>query len=185
MYRPRQPDEFDAARGGGPVFRQASHQVDIIRTIAGRKLRSVRAATINLDNSRQIPGAYTVYLECDDGTPATIVYSGYGHFDMSSFLGPRRQTSLGRFGLTSVVCEHGDLRESPNGLYVDTREGTREVHIADEPRGMFELDELNAAVSQAKKPEHDGRWGLATLEVCLAIHESARTRHEVVLARQT
>jgi phthalate 4,5-cis-dihydrodiol dehydrogenase len=32
---------------------------------------------------------------------------------------------------------------------------------------------------------HNGRWGEATLEVCLAIHESARTRREVVLSRQT
>jgi len=42
MYRPRLPDELDLARGGGPVFRQAAHQVDILREIAGQPLRSVR-----------------------------------------------------------------------------------------------------------------------------------------------
>src|SRR5581483_1976530 len=26
-------------------------------------------------------GCYTAYLEFEDGTPATLVYSGYGHFD--------------------------------------------------------------------------------------------------------
>jgi phthalate 4,5-cis-dihydrodiol dehydrogenase len=188
MFRPRQPDALDTARGGGPVFRQASHQVDIARTIAGRRLRAVRAATVNLDSSRAIPGAYTAYLECDDGTPATIVYSGYGHFDMAKFLrgpGPRKGTSLGLFGMTMVTCEDGDIRESMNGLFVDTREGTREVHIPDEPRGMFELDELYAAVAHGAPVQHDGHWGLATLEVCLAIHESSRTRQEVVLTRQS
>jgi phthalate 4,5-cis-dihydrodiol dehydrogenase len=183
MYRPRQPDEFDAARGGGPVFRQASHQIDILRTIAGRPLRSVRAATLNLDASREVPGAYSVYLEFVDGTPATIVYSGYGHFRME---GPRRgkATSLGLFGMTTVVCERGDLRESAEGIVIDARDGTREIPIPDEPRGTAELDELYSAVMNNGHVQHDGRWGLATLEACLAIHASSRSRQEVVLERQ-
>ena len=36
MYRPRLPAELDVSQGGGPVFRQASHQVDIVRYIGGR-----------------------------------------------------------------------------------------------------------------------------------------------------
>jgi predicted dehydrogenase len=216
MYRPRLPDELDTARGGGPVFRQASHQVDVVRTIGGRRLRSVRAATVDLDATRKVPGAYTVYLEFEDGTPATIVYSGYGHFDASAFLratesgltpvsasatamdeaqrkealrfggGPAGvgSNSLGLFGLTLVACEQGDMRESPDGLFVYTRDGRREVRVPDEPRGTAELDELRAAVRDGQPVAHDGRWGLATLEVCLAIHASSRQRQEVVLSRQ-
>jgi phthalate 4,5-cis-dihydrodiol dehydrogenase len=227
MYRPRLPDELDTSRGGGPVFRQASHQVDIVRTIAGRRLQSVRAATVELDSSRPVPGAYTVYLEFEDGTPATIVYSGYGHFDVAAFLrgsesaaprvgessaemdeaqrkeelrygaaargknahagggGRGGSNSLGLFGLTLVASEHGDIRESPDGLFVYTRDVRRQIPVADEPRGTAELDELCAAVRDGQPVVHDGRWGLATLEVCLAIHESSRTRQEVVLSRQT
>jgi phthalate 4,5-cis-dihydrodiol dehydrogenase len=215
MYRPRLPDELDTARGGGPVFRQASHQVDIVRTIAGRRLRSVRATALELDASRPVPGAYTAYLEFEDGTPATIVYSGYGHFDLGAFLrgsdsasrssasvgddlerkeslryggnsaGSGGANSLGLFGLTLVACEDGDIRESADGLYVYTRDGRREIHVADEPRGWAELDELCAAVRDGQPVAHDGRWGLATLEVCLGIHTSSRTRQEVVLTRQT
>jgi phthalate 4,5-cis-dihydrodiol dehydrogenase len=216
MYRPRLPDELDTTRGGGPVFRQASHQVDIVRTIAGRRLRAVRAATVELDPSRPVPGAYTVYLEFDDGTPASIVYSGYGHLDLSAFLrgnesasapsvvsntnvdeAQRKEAlrygggtstggsnSLGLFGLTVVACERGDLRESPDGLFVYTRDGRREIPVADEPRGWAELTELHATVRDGQPVVHDGRWGLATLEVCLAIHESSRTRQEVVLRYQ-
>ena len=181
MYRSRQPDEFNGARGGGPVFRQASHQVDILRMIAGRRLRSVRAATLNLDATREVPGAYTVYLEFEDGTPGTIVYSGYGHFSTQA---RGKATSLGLFGMTTVFCEHGDISESSQGILIHTRDGSREIAIPDEPRGTAELDELYAAVTNGHSVQHDGRWGLATLEVCLAIHESSRTRQEVVLSRQ-
>jgi phthalate 4,5-cis-dihydrodiol dehydrogenase len=219
MYRPRLPDELDVTRGGGPVFRQASHQVDIIRLIGGGRLRSVRASTIELDPARPAAGAYTAYFEFDDGTPATIVYSGYGHFDMSAFLrgteasalsapvvsqvGDEAQrkealryggtsassgsgsNSLGLFGLTLASCAGGDIRESVDGLLVYERGSRREIAVADESRGMAELDELYAAVRQGRPIVHNGRWGEATLEVCLAIHESARTRREVVLSRQT
>ncbi|HYY87176.1 MAG TPA: Gfo/Idh/MocA family oxidoreductase, partial [Chloroflexota bacterium] len=67
MYRPRLPAELDVAQGGGPVFRQASHQVDIVRFIAGGLVRSVRAATVQLDQARGAEGAYSVYLEFEDG----------------------------------------------------------------------------------------------------------------------
>src|SRR5919205_2190389 len=93
MFRPRLPEELDPNLGGGPVFRQASHQVDIVRAIAGQPVRSVRAMTVRLDEQRGPPGAYSVYLEFQDGTPATIVYSGYGHFDLASWLRGRDGTS--------------------------------------------------------------------------------------------
>jgi predicted dehydrogenase len=223
MYRPRLPEELDTRTGGGPVYRQASHQVDIVRAIAGRPLRAVRASTIQLDPARSVPGGYTVYLDFDDGTPATIVYSGYGNFDLSAFLrgddgqarrggssentqtdaerkealrygasaaaGPetrsRPRNTLGLFGLTVVSCALGDLRESLDGLYLYTHAGRQEIPLDDEPRGQAELDELSAAVRGDQSPVHDGRWGAATLEVCLAIHQSAARRAEVLLSRQT
>ena len=35
MYRPRRPEELDTAQGGGAVWNQAAHQVDIVRLFAG------------------------------------------------------------------------------------------------------------------------------------------------------
>jgi phthalate 4,5-cis-dihydrodiol dehydrogenase len=246
MYRPRLPAELDVSLGGGPVFRQASHQVDIVRYIAGGRVRSVRAQTVQLDAERGAAGAYTAYLEFESGTPATIVYSGYGHFAMGELLGPRvtgahvaahhpppaahkasqppvtrgvtpavtrgvtpstavdeaarkealrysggapsggsASNSLGLFGLTLVTCERGDLRESPDGLFLYQRVQLAHLPVADELRGAAELEELYQAVRFGSPIVHDGRWGEATLEVCLAIHESARTRAEVQLLRQT
>jgi phthalate 4,5-cis-dihydrodiol dehydrogenase len=81
LYRPRAAWELDTARGGGVVFIQAPHQVDIVRLVGGGMVRSVRAASSSWDASRLTEGAYTAFLEFEDGTPATLVYSGYGHFD--------------------------------------------------------------------------------------------------------
>ena len=45
-------------------------------------------------------------------------------------------------------------------------------------------DELLDAVFNDRQPLHDGRWGMATLEVCLAILTSSRLRAEVTLQHQ-
>lgn len=80
MYRPRHPDELDMSKGGGVPFRQAAHHMDIVRFIGGGMLASVRGRTGCWDASRRADGAYTAFLEFEDGTPATAVYSGYDHF---------------------------------------------------------------------------------------------------------
>ena len=47
-----------------------------------------------------------------------------------------------------------------------------------------EVEELYQAVVNHRPVFHDGRWGEATLEVCLAILESAKERREVHLSHQ-
>jgi len=90
--------------------------------------------------------------------------------------------------LRNEVCstEHADIRQSPEGLVVYGDDGVREdVELPrGEPRGWAELDELYQAVTAGTPVIHDGRWGLATQEVAVAILESARTRKEVFLRHQ-
>ena len=43
LYRPRRPEELDTAQGGGVIFSQAAHQIDIVRLLGGGRVRSVRA----------------------------------------------------------------------------------------------------------------------------------------------
>ena len=45
LYRPRRPEELDTAQGGGVLFSQAAHQIDIVRLLGGGLVRSVRAGT--------------------------------------------------------------------------------------------------------------------------------------------
>jgi len=46
------------------------------------------------------------------------------------------------------------------------------------------IDELYAAVVDGQPPRHDGVWSRATMEICLAMLESARTGQEVTLKHQ-
>ena len=87
LYRPRRPEEFDTARGGGALFNQAAHQVDIVRLIGGGRAASVRAATGAWDHARPTEGAYAALLTFADGAFASLTYSGYGGFDSDEIEG--------------------------------------------------------------------------------------------------
>jgi phthalate 4,5-cis-dihydrodiol dehydrogenase len=85
VYRPRRPEEFDTAQGGGVVFSQGAHQVDIVRILIGSAITSVRASVGVWDASRQMDGAYAAWLGFKSGAAASLTYSGYGHFDTDLF----------------------------------------------------------------------------------------------------
>src|SRR5438874_2362750 len=87
LYRPRRPEELDTTRGGGAVYNQAAHHVDIVRLLGGGRLASVRAQTGAWDPARPTEGAYSALLTFEDGAFATIAYSGYAHFDSDEFTG--------------------------------------------------------------------------------------------------
>jgi phthalate 4,5-cis-dihydrodiol dehydrogenase len=92
---------------------------------------------------------------------------------------------LSWFGLTVASCERGDVRQSPNGVYVYGDEGRREIASTGEGRmGVLEMNELYACLTEGKPVVHDGRWGLATLEVCTALLRSAAERREIALTHQ-
>ncbi len=79
-------------------------------------------------------------------------------------------------GIVIVSCERGEIRQSAHGIYVYTDEGVKEYLIDANPLGRDqELQELYNAVRLGKPVYHSGAWGMATLEVGLAINESAKT----------
>ena len=75
LYRPRRPEELDTARGGGVVFNQAAHQMDILRLLGGGKIRTVRAMTGAWDPARPTEGAYSALLGFENGAFATAVFA--------------------------------------------------------------------------------------------------------------
>ncbi len=87
LYRPRRPEELDTAQGGGAVFNQAAHQVDIVRLIGGGRVTNVRAATGAWDAARPTEGAYAALLTFAGGAFASLTYNGYGNFDSDEFQG--------------------------------------------------------------------------------------------------
>jgi phthalate 4,5-cis-dihydrodiol dehydrogenase len=89
------------------------------------------------------------------------------------------------FGFTMVSCEKGDIRQTPDGLHVYGETEQREIVLDNGVRGReAEVEELYNAVVHNRPVFHDGRWGAATLEVCLAMLESAEKRKEIFLSHQ-
>jgi phthalate 4,5-cis-dihydrodiol dehydrogenase len=194
----------------------------------------VRAFTGNWDAARNTEGAYSAQIKFDDGSFASLTYSGYAHFDTDEFMGWRGElgqardadASYGRarlnlqkatapadeiamknaraygpagrdafdvtgelahnhFGFVVASCERADLRTLPHGVMVygdDTRH-LDEIPPPKIPRREV-VDEFYAAAMSGTPPLHSGEWGLATLEICLAILESGRSGSEVELRWQ-
>jgi phthalate 4,5-cis-dihydrodiol dehydrogenase len=89
------------------------------------------------------------------------------------------------FGVTVASCTRGDVRQSPNGLYVYSDAGRREIPVyGGRGTGMLEMRELYECLVHDTPIVHDGRWGLGTLEVATTILQSARERREVMLTNQ-
>lgn len=230
LYRPRRPEELRTDEGGGVVFSQAAHQVDVVRLLAGSAVVRVRAVTGAWDAGRNTEGAYSVLLWFASGAFASLTYSGYGHFDSdewcnwtgemgqakdpaehggarrrlrqiadpgqearlkseSTYGGPSYRAPAGapaaryqHFGPMLVSCEHGDVRPLPDGVWVygDESKWHEPLPAPAAPRAEV-IDELVAALREGAPPLHDGPWARATLQVCLAILQSARENRDVSL----
>lgn len=87
LYRPRRPEELDTARGGGVIYNQAPHQVDVVRRLVGAPVATVRASAGAWDAGRPTEGAYTAFLSFESGAVASLTYSGYGRFDSDELVG--------------------------------------------------------------------------------------------------
>jgi phthalate 4,5-cis-dihydrodiol dehydrogenase len=107
LYRPRRPEELDTAAGGGAVFNQAAHQVDMVRLLAGSRVTAVRALTGAWDAARPTEGAYSCQLSFESGCFATLVYSGYAHFDSDEFA-----SWIGEMGARKDPEAYGGTRRS-------------------------------------------------------------------------
>lgn len=231
LYRPRRPEELDTARGGGAIFSQAPHQIEVVRLLAGRPARSIRAVAGLWDQTRGTEGAYTALIDFGDGLGASLTYNGHGHFDSDAFQGwigemgqQRAPGSHGaalaalrgastaaeelalkdrraygatpfrpeppppgyhHFGLVIASCERADLRPTPLGVMIH---GEAEPRFEPLPPPVLPraevIDELHAAIRHGTPPLHDGAWGLATTELCLALLQSARSGQDVTLHHQ-
>jgi len=88
-------------------------------------------------------------------------------------------------GLLIVSCERGVVRQSANGVYVYDDDGRRELTVPHHGDSRStEFREFYEAVVEDKPVPFDGRWGAATLEVCLAILESSTEQREIYLQHQ-
>ena len=235
MLRARMPHEVDPAIDGGEVFNQGPHPVDALRLVGGGMVHSVRGATVDMSlPGRPCPGYFTAFLQFEDGTPATLLYNGYGYVRgwelvpwgetpprtaaMEASYGYRKQLRGGtadeaearerlRYGgrvegsqprggggdsawvpsdagLVIASCELGEIRQSADGLYVYDDEGRHEEKLPEGSNARAnEIEELRKAIA-GEPVFRDGRWGMATLEVVLAILQSGAEQREIKLSHQ-
>lgn len=229
LYRPRRPEELKTNEGGGVIFSQAVHQIDIVRLLAGGLGKQVSAMTGNWDSERSTEGAYSALIGFENGVIASLTYSGYAHFDSDEWMnyvsemghdkltnsyGKARKmlqsvnssqtesalkqnrtfgssseiqlpTHQEHFGPIIVSCEHGDIRLTPDGIWVYKNE---ERHFEPSPEILNPrtpvIDAIISAVRNNAPPIQTGRWGLASLEMCHAILISARDANPVLLHKQ-
>lgn len=106
LYRPRRPEELDTARGGGVVFSQAAHQIDIVRLLGGGRVQSVYARTGRWDATRPTEGAYSALLDFETGAFASVTYNGYGYFDSDALM-----DSIGEMGQPKAPEAHARTRQ--------------------------------------------------------------------------
>jgi phthalate 4,5-cis-dihydrodiol dehydrogenase len=90
-----------------------------------------------------------------------------------------------QFGTIIVSCEHADLKPTARGvgIYGNAEKRFEALPSPAVPRGEV-IDELYDAIVHGRAPVHSGAWAMATLEVCLAILQSAREGRDVMLAHQ-
>ena len=111
MVRGRAADEYDTARGGGVVFRQAPHGIDILRLLAQRPATRVLARTSQMDQRHPTHGSFTAYIEFGPHLVSTITFSGYGFFDSAEITWGR-----GELGGPRPVEVHGMQRRKIFGF---------------------------------------------------------------------
>jgi phthalate 4,5-cis-dihydrodiol dehydrogenase len=89
------------------------------------------------------------------------------------------------FGVLVASCDKADLRPMPNGvaIYDDVARRFDPISEPAVPRSEV-IDELCTAIFEGRPGLHNGEWSLATMEVCLAILQSAREQREIFLRHQ-
>ena len=229
LYRPRRPEELDTAQGGGVVFSQAVHQIDMVRALMGTKAEKVVAMTGSWDPIRRAEGAYTALIGFQGGGFASLTFSGYAHYDSDELMDnvgelgtPKDQAAYGKarkalaslarpedepklkanrtygavealppapnaehFGPVIVSCDRADLRLTAKGVEIwgDTKRAFIPAPPDPTPRAPV-LKALHDAIRHGTPPLQSGGWGRASLEICHAILDSARTGGFITLTRQ-
>ena len=111
LYRPRRPEELRTEEGGGILFSQAIHQIDVVRRLAGGLATRVTAMTGAWDPARPTEGAFSALIGFASGAFASLTYSGYAHFDSDIWM-----DGIGELGQRKDPRDYGKARRALQGL---------------------------------------------------------------------
>ncbi|SLN09695.1 Putative 4,5-dihydroxyphthalate dehydrogenase [Roseivivax jejudonensis] len=111
LYRPRRPEELRTEEGGGVLFSQGVHQIDIVRLLCGGMANRITAMTGAWDPARPTEGAYAALMSFEGGAFATLTYSGYAHFDSDIWM-----DDVAELGGEKSPSSYGKARRALEGL---------------------------------------------------------------------
>lgn len=147
MYRPRRPEELDTRAGGGVVFSQGAHQLDIVRLLGGGRLATVRAFTGAWDPARPSEGAYSALLGFEGGAFCSATYSGFAHYDSDVLMG-----NISESGLPKNPADYGAARKRL--MNVDSAEKEAALKAARNYGGS--LAQTSATLPAGARHQHFG-----------------------------
>lgn len=209
MRRPRLDIELDTRLGGGVVFRQAPQLVDMARFLIGTRAVSVRAVVGRHAPGLPAEGDFSALITFDGGASASLVFNGYGFFDVGHLVAaaasdkPRRArraafvmpsekysasgllpdtppaTAAPNSELVTVSCEEGVIAKSGGRVSLHTDVGTEDIQLPAGYGRAAGLVELRDAVRQRRPGFPDGAWARTTVEICLAMLDSSRLGCEI------
>ncbi|MEA2977898.1 MAG: phthalate 4,5-cis-dihydrodiol dehydrogenase [Alphaproteobacteria bacterium] len=157
LYRPRRPEELRTELGGGIIYNQVPHQVDVVRLLGGGLVRSVRSMAWMLDPSRPTEGSHLTFLQFEDGSAASMVFSGYDYFDSDEF--------------HFWVGELGD--EKPSGQHGSARAGLRKAGGTAAEAALKSSAAYGGAAPKAQMPDrapgrgHHPHFGITIVSCAL------------------
>lgn len=141
LLRPRRPEELSTKDGGGAVFSQAAHQVDIVRMFAGQRPVRLRSALGNWNPARPTEGAYSALLWFEGGAFASLNYNGYGHFDSDEWM-----YWIGEMGVPKRPQDYGSARRKLAAL------GSTEDEAQLKSAGTYGGKNYSHSAARSEKP---------------------------------
>jgi len=148
LFRGRLPEELDPELGGGTVYRQGPHSVDIVRLLAGSPAKRVRAVVSSADPTHPTEGGFVVLLTFESGAVATITFSGYAYFDSSELTFGYGEAGTPRSPDTHSRARHliGGLSPTEEAVYKDS------MRFGGARAGDWLRDELDVDPSLRRHP---------------------------------
>ena len=135
LYRPRRPEELRTEEGGGILFSQAIHQVDVARRLAGGMATRVTAMTGAWDPARPTEGAFSALIAFANGSFASLTYSGYAHFDSDVWM-----DNVGELGQRKDPAAYGKARRALQGLDAEAEAALKQTRTYGSGAGLIEAE---------------------------------------------
>jgi len=110
LYRPRRDEELRTDQGGGVVFSQAVHHVDVAMRLMNSVPETVYARTGVWDKSRATEGAYCAMLTFPNDATASLTYSGYGYFDSDIWMDNISELGVPKSNVTTGLAQQSLLK---------------------------------------------------------------------------